>query len=148
MTQHMEDYGRLWQCLVVFCWCSLVTLGQWGHLLVGAALVSSVFGGTQRRNQIQVLISQNATVAEYRITSRLERSLFSSSSSCRRRFNFTIWGNAWTQSRCSETRHLIFQNWFIPFKLLLPVVLMRRRPTGQTHQGSNPRSGLGVSWGD
>lgn len=38
-----------------------------------------------------MLISQKATVAEYRTISRLARSLFSSSSSCRRRFNFTIW---------------------------------------------------------
>lgn len=91
------------------------------HILKAAPLTRNCFGfqcfgrlslvPTQRRNQIQVLMSQNATVAEYSITSRLERSLFSSSSSCSRRFSFTIWMS--TQTLSLVFLHITLQSFWL-----------------------------------
>lgn len=49
----------------------------------------------QRRSHTQLLMSQNATVMEYMIISRLARSLFSSSKSCSRRFSLMICTDKW-----------------------------------------------------
>lgn len=70
-------------------WCWTLEARRWSLGETASLLL------IQRRNHTQLLMSQNATVIEYMIISRLARSLFSSSKSCSRRFSLIICTDKW-----------------------------------------------------